>query len=174
MLQTLRLRLEPFSESRITPRYLEWLNDPDVVRFSERRHCRQTEQRARAYLESFQNTPSYFWAIVAVDDVLGHIGNITAHVDARNGIADVGLLIGHRGVWGSGFGTEAWCRVMAFLFDQPGVRKVTGGAVATNLAMLRIMSRAGMREDGRRLRHYLIDRAEVDVVHMAKFKDDPC
>jgi RimJ/RimL family protein N-acetyltransferase len=174
VLVTPRLRLEPFSEARITPQYVGWLNDPAIVRFSERRHNRHTAATALAYLETFSNTPNHFWAIVSVDHKLGHIGNITAHVDPQNQLADIGILIGERGAWGMGFGTEAWCAVISFLFGEVGVRKVTAGTVATNTGMLHIMKRAGMHEDGRRFRHYLVDGVEVDVVHMAKFKDEPC
>ena len=38
--------------------------------------------------------------------------------------------------------------------------------------MLKIMQRAGMKEDGVRRRHYLVEGREVDVVHMAFFKED--
>lgn len=174
VLETQRLRLEPFSEARITPRYVEWLNDPEVVRFSERRHQRHTAAAALTYFNSFTGTPNYFWAIVAIDPALGHIGNITAHVDPMNELADIGVLIGERASWHKGYATEAWRVVMGFLFAKVGIRKVTGGAVATNIGMLSIMKSAGMHEDGRRIRHYVIDGARVDVVHMAKFKDEAC
>lgn len=169
ILATARLRLEPFTDAHITPRYLSWLNDPEVVRFSERRHRRHTADSARTYLAAFQDTPHYFWAIVAIDEALGHIGNITAHVDPENSLADVGILIGQRDVWGRRFGSEAWCAVMAFLADVVGIRKITAGTLATNVGMLQIMRRAGMRDDGVRSRHYIVAGQEVDVVHMAAF-----
>jgi ribosomal-protein-alanine N-acetyltransferase len=171
-LETPRLRLEPFSESRITPRYLGWLNDPAIVQFSEQRHRTHTRDSARAYLDGFRDSPSYFWAIVATDDALGHIGNVTAHVDPHNSLADLGILIGERQMWGGGLGTEAWLAAMAFLFNDLGIRKVTAGTLAINLGMLRIMERAGMQPDGTRLRHYFVNGGEVDVVHMARFNSE--
>lgn len=76
VLRTSRLRLEPFAEPHLTERYVGWLNDPDVVRFSEQRHRRHTLASCEAYWRSFEGTPNHFWAIVADDASLGHIGNI--------------------------------------------------------------------------------------------------
>src|SRR5581483_10810079 len=118
------------------------------MRFSERRHTTHTEASARQYLARFEDSPHYFWAIVAREAALGHIGNISAAVDPMNSIADISILVGERHVWGRGFGGEAWEAVMAFLHGDLAIRKVTGGTLATNIGMLQIMRRARMAEDG--------------------------
>lgn len=172
VLTTSRLRLEPFQPHHLTERYVGWLNNPDVVRFSEQRHRRHTLESVAAYVRSFEGLAHYLWAIVSTDGQLGHIGNISARIDSHNRVADVGILVGERRVWGHGYGGEAWNAVCAFLLRDAAMRKVTGGAAASNTAMLAIMRRAGMLEDGRRLRHLVIDGEEVDVIHMALFQAD--
>lgn len=166
---TPRLRLEPFENRHLSLRYVGWLNDPEVVRFSEQRHRHHTMETNAAYVRSFENSPHYLWAIVERESDLGHVGNISAYVDGANGTADVGILIGDKRAWGRGYGGEAWNAVCAFLLHEGRMRKVTGGTVATNAAMLAIMRRAGMREDGRRIRQMIVDGGEVDLVHMAMF-----
>lgn len=168
VLETARLRLEPFSERHLTMRYIGWLNDPEVVRYSEQRHRRHTLRSATAYLRSFEGTANLFWAILA-KDAASHVGNITAYVDTANSVADIGILIGDKEIWGRGYGTEAWSAVCRFLLDDAGLRKVTGGTMSTNAGMLAIMRRSGMREDGVRRRQVVIDGNEVDLVHMALF-----
>jgi len=171
-LETTRLRIEPFSEAHLTDRYVAWLNDPEVVRFSEQRHRNHTTESCRAYLASFDGTPHYFWAIVSRDLTLGHIGNINAYVDLHNRTADLGIIIGELAVWGRGYGSEAWHAVCRFLLGDLRLRKVTAGTLAINAGMLGIMQRIGMRDDGRRIRHHIADGREVDVIHMALFDDD--
>lgn len=167
--QTERLRIEPFGEHHLTSRYVGWLADPEVVRWSEQRHDQHTLESCRDYQESFRGTPDMSFAIVAKDPVLGHIGNLTVHVQESHGLADIGILLGERNAWGRGYGGEAWGAVMRALLAEPGMRKVTGGCVAENLAMAMIMRRCGMLEDGRRVRHYVYDGREVDVVYFAAF-----
>jgi RimJ/RimL family protein N-acetyltransferase len=172
VLETPRLLLEPFSRQHSSDQYVNWMNDPDVVRFSEQRHRRHTRASVAAYANSFEGTPHYFWAIVARDQNLGHVGNISATVDVPNAVADVGILIGAKAVWGRGFGTEAWREVCRFLIADCGLRKVTGGTVSCNEGMLAIMRHVGMREDGVRRRHLMIEGREEDVVHMAMFSTE--
>lgn len=171
VLTTNRLLIEPFQEKYLTERYVSWLNDPEVVRFSENRHRTFTLESCRAYLASFENSPHYFWAIIAKDERLGHVGNINAYVDPPNLVADIGILIGERAVWGGGIGTEAWIAVCRYLLDEVGMRKVTAGAMATNTGMLHIMKKAGMVEDGVRKRHFLADGREVDLIYAALYRE---
>lgn len=171
-LHTRRLRLEPFAEKHLTDRYVGWLNDPEVMRFSENRHRRHTLDSCRAYWRSFDATPHLLWAIVARDAAIGHVGNVSAHVEEVHGLADIGILIGERAAWGQGFASEAWLALCEHLVRSRGLRKITAGALASNGAMLRVMQKAGMVEDGRRRAHYLCDGGPVDVVHCALFRED--
>ena len=170
LIATRRLRLEPFEERHLTARYVGWLNDPQVVRFSGQRHRRHTLESCRRYWDSFAGTADRLWAIVAPE--LGHVGNASAHVREAHGTADVGLLLGERGAWNQGLGTEAWLGVCDHLFRVAGLRKVTGGALASNLPMLRVMQKAGMVEDGRRTAHEVWEERPVDVVHYALFREE--
>jgi RimJ/RimL family protein N-acetyltransferase len=142
-----------------------------VVRFSEQRHHEFTLESCRAYWQSFQGTPNFFWAMVARDETIGHIGTINAYVDPYNLVADVGILIGERGFWGSGYGAEAWIAVCNYLLDEAGMRKVTAGTMAVNSGMLQIMKKAGMVDDGIRKRHYLFEDREVDLVYAALYRE---
>jgi RimJ/RimL family protein N-acetyltransferase len=169
---TTRLCLMPFGKEHLTERYVAWLNDPEVVRYSEQRHRRHTLDSCAAYVESFRGTPNHLWAILCVADGRLHVGNANAYVDTHNGLADVGIMIGEKSHWGRGYAKEAWMGICDCLFRQLRVRKVTAGTVAANKGMLGVMESAGMVPDGTRLKHYQMDGHEVDVVHAALFRDD--
>jgi len=167
--ETERLRIEPFEERHLTSRYVSWLADPEVVRWSEQQHVQHTLSSCREYYQSFRDTPNMFFAIVAKDPAIGHLGNLNVYVDERHGLADIGILVGERGAWGKGYGREAWQAVMSALLAEPGIRKVTGGCVADNTAMAKIMRGCGMIEDGRRVRHYVYDGVARDLVYFVAF-----
>ena len=171
-LQTPRLRVEPFTvEQHLTPKYVAWLNDPETTRFSEQRRRQHTLESCRAYAASFEEGPNYFWAAVAEDAALGHVGNLNAYVNPAHQTADVGILIGEKAAQGRGYATEAWIAVCDYLLRTAGIRKVTAGTLSVNVPMLRLMERAGMQPDGRRVRQHLWNGQEVDVVHAALFRD---
>ncbi len=152
---------------------MAWLNDPEVVRYSEQRHYNHTMDSVRKF------KPDLMWAIIAVLEVhetragplpeYSHIGNISAQLDLPNKVADISMMIGDRGVWGQGYGREAWKAVMDWLFLQ-GVRKVTGGCMAGNEAMVKIFERVGMEPDYVRGGHFLVDGERVDSLHYRVWK----
>lgn len=170
--ETQRLRVIPFSEQHLTARYVDWLNDPEVVRYSDQRLRRHTLESCRRYWGEIEGSRSYFWAIVAKDERLGHIGNMTAYVDAEHLVADLAIVLGLRAVWARGYGSEAWVAACDYLLGDGGMRKVTAGALATNSAMLGVMRRAGMVPDGSRVRQRLFEGREVDLVHTALFREE--
>ena len=165
------VRLVPFSPQHITSRYVGWLNDPEVVRFSELRHRRHTRQSCRCYLRSMRDGGHCFWAILASGPPCRHVGNIAAYVDGPNRLAEVSILIGERAVWGRGLGSVAWSLVVDWLLGGGGMRKVVAGTMTANKAMLRVMERSGMAIEARHSRHFLLDGEEMDVVSGARFKE---
>lgn len=166
-----RLRIVPFNEHFLTPQYVSWLNDPQVVRFSTQRHRSHTLETCRQYWQSFVDTPHYFWAIVEREECFGHIGNINAYIDGHDRVADLGILLGNKSALGRGYAREAWLAVCEYLFVQAGMRKITAGTCAAHKRMLSLMAATGMIEDGRRIRHTIVEGQEMDIIHAALFCD---
>ncbi len=172
VIQTPRVRLEPFTLKHLTSTYVGWLNDPDVVRFSDQRFRTHTRDTCRAYLESFAGSPNGFWAVILRAEDPAHVGTINMYLEPHHGVADFGVMVGDRRVWGRGIGFEAWRALCEYAFRRLNVRKVTAGTVSVNASMRRIMEKARMIPDGVRTRQCLIDGTEVDVLHAAIFASD--
>lgn len=156
------VRLEPFSDRHMTPRYLGWLNDPEITRCSEQRHFTHDLDSCATYRENLKS-PHKFWAIIAPP--FGHVGNVTATVDKWNRTADLAILVGQRG---RGIGTRVWKMALDWLLGQGGMLKVTAGAMSENRPMLVLMRKSGMIEEGRQKGRFLLDGAPVDCVLTAK------
>lgn len=169
-IQTSRLRIEPFSERFLTDDYVSWLNDPEVVRFSDQRFRVHTLASCRDYARAFEAGGDYFWALVRREGDR-HIGTMTAYVDAHHQVADVGVLIGEPSAMGHGYASEAWLAVCDYLLRDVGLRKVTAGTIEPNIAMVRVMDKAGMVEDGRRRRQARWNGQDVDLIHRALFRE---
>lgn len=165
VLETERLVLEPFADSHLTERYVSWLNDPEIVRFSEQRHRTHTLESCRDFISTFAGTPNGLWAIREKAHGRRHIGNISTEIDRGAGSGDIRILIGERAAWGTGLGAEAWLRVMAHLFDDLGLGLVTAGTLAGNTGMLRIMEKTGMTETHRRPGPTPIDGRLMDMIY---------
>jgi [ribosomal protein S5]-alanine N-acetyltransferase len=171
-MDTDRLRIVPFSEEHLTERYVSWLNDPDVTKFSEQRLRKHSLESSRKYFESFHESPNYFWALLAKDlqpDSLLHIGNISAYIDTTQRRAEIAVLNGERSSWGKGYASEGLSKICEFLLGPAGMRKVYAGVMAYNIGSIGMLRKAGFIDDGRQIRHFLWGEEEVDVVNMARF-----
>jgi RimJ/RimL family protein N-acetyltransferase len=159
-----KVSLRTFQERDITPAYICWLNDPQVVRYSNQRFRAHSMDSCRAYMESFVGSDNMF---IAIYHEGAFIGTMTAYCSAVHGTCDIGLLISPN-VQGKGLGKDAWGTLMAHLLAT-GTRKVTGGTLRCNEAMVRIMQRSGMQADGVRAGQELVDGVAHDMLHFAKF-----
>jgi [ribosomal protein S5]-alanine N-acetyltransferase len=168
VLTTERLTLLPFSDKHLTDHYVGWLNDRDVTRYSEQRHHRHDKDKCQAYARSVREDGHHFWAVEETAHAR-HVGNITASIDRPNGLADVAIMIGEKDAWGKGYGTEAFVAACRYLLGDGGMRKVTAGTMAANAAMIGIMRKAGMVDDGRRANHFLLEGKPADLVFGALF-----
>lgn len=108
---------------------------------------------------------------LTIHEGVAHIGTMTAYLSLAHGTADMGILIGNSKSWGKGVGRDAWTTLMRHLLKDIGIRKVTGGALRCNVAMVRIMESSGMRPDGVRVAQELVDGSPHDLLHFAKFND---
>lgn len=165
-----QVRLEPFTEADIGERYLGWLHDPEVVRFSNQRFRTHSLESSRQYLKSFAGSENLFLLIRDGGDGEA-VGTITAYLAPHHGTADIGILVGERSRWGRGYGLDAWTALMHYLLNERGLRKVTGGTLRCNVGMLRIMERAGMELEAVRRHQELVDNQPQDALYFAKFAD---
>ncbi len=156
--------LRRFTENNLTEDYLDWLRDSKLMKFSNQRFRKHTMESCLAYLDSFVGSDNSFIAIYYEREF---IGTMTAYCSSFHGTCDIGLLIGST-VQGKGLGKDAWGTLMAHLLAT-GTRKITGGALRSNKAMVRIMQSCGMQPDGVRAKQELIDGIPQDILYFAKF-----
>lgn len=92
----------------ISPRYADWMNDPEVVRYLESRYSTYTLDSVREYVRQVNESPADFLYGIFLEETGQHIGNIKiSDVNPIHKFANVGLLLGEKSCWGRGFGALA-------------------------------------------------------------------
>lgn len=162
-----RIRIDTFAEADLTLAYVDWLNDPEVVRYSNQRFRQHDLDSCRAYFESFEGSANRFFSVKSLEGQA--IGTMTVYQSVPHGTADMGIMIGDRASWGGGFGREAWNVLLDWLLSQSDVRKVTAGAVACNRSSIRMIEQSGMLLEGVRRAQEIIDGEPQDVMLFGKF-----
>lgn len=168
-LLTLRLQLRPLTTADVGDAYVSWLSDPEVTRFLETRHARQTRETVLAFVEAVNGRADEHLFGLFLKDGGRHIGNIkVGPIHPVHRLADVSLLIGDRTVWGRGYAAEAIEAVSRHAFDELGVRKLSASLYAANVGSERAFVKAGYQREGLRRGHYDLDGARSDIVELGR------
>jgi RimJ/RimL family protein N-acetyltransferase len=165
-----RVLIKRFTEFDIDDSYIGWLNDPDVVRFSNQRFLRHDRESCLHYLASFAGTENLFVNVRRLSDDRS-IGTLTAYVSSHHGTVDVGIMIGDKSAWSLGYGQDAWNTLTNWLLLRENVRKLTAGTLACNYGMIKLMERSGMVLEAVRKAHEVVAGIPVDILYYAKFHD---
>lgn len=163
-----KVLLQPFQKTDINSEYIAWLNDPEIMKYSNQRFLHHTIDTCIKYWESFEQSENEFFKIVDKNFGLT-IGTMTLYVQPAHGTVDLGIMIGRRSQWGKGIGYDSWSTMIQWLLQEAGIRKVTAGAMRANLAMLRIMEKSGMTLEAVRPLQEILDGVPQDLLYFGKF-----
>jgi ribosomal-protein-alanine N-acetyltransferase len=152
--------LRPLERADLNERYLGWLNDPEVTRYTEVGMFPSTAEDLENYYRSV--TSSRNDVILAVVDKKSgrHIGNVKLgpiHWIHRS--ATFGILIGEKESWGKGAGEEATRLMVEYGFHRLNLHRIDLGVYAEHEAAVRCYEKVGFKVEGR-MREDLFQGAE--------------
>jgi RimJ/RimL family protein N-acetyltransferase len=148
-LRTERLELRPVRSEDID-RLLEYRNLPEVTRWLLSTEVDPASLRV-AWRRAAEDPDDHSVAVTLDGVVIG-----TVSLDVVDGMgqpgmplrteADLGYVF-DPAYGGHGYATEAVTAMVAYAFDRLGIRRITAGCFADNLASVRILEKVGMRRE---------------------------
>jgi len=129
------------------PRFLRWLNDPEVTRYLTMYMPLSRDEEERWFEEQLQDRSR---KILAIEIEAGeHIGNISLEdIDWKNRYATLGIVIGEKRYWGKGYGTAAVRTLLRFAFEEMNLNRVQLTVIDYNERARRCYRRCGFVEEG--------------------------
>lgn len=166
-LRSARLILHPHSPMLVTCEQVAWLNDKELMCFSEQRHYEHTFRTQLDYVRA--EHPNRFLWLLRCNSV--DIGTMSAYVDFLNKRANLGILIGKKEYQGQGLAAEAWTTVIDYFFDND-FNKIECGCQDDNWPMRRLASTTGFSLEGEIPGHYRVGDKYKGLVLYGRFKKD--
>lgn len=178
ILQGSNILLKTLTPDMVTQKYVDWMNDPDVTRYTESRFRTHTMESTMKYVRDISGSSiNYFYGIY-IEASCGHgngkehIGNIKLHIDEHHNLGDIGIIIGDKQQWGKGYATEAIKLLTQHGLDRLGLHKICAGIYGNNLGSIKAFSKAGYLEDGRHKSTYLCQGIYMEEVIVSRWRDD--
>lgn len=162
--------LAPLLENDISVEYINWMNDPEIMKYTESGGKNYCISDLQAYVLDMNNSPNNVLMGVFLKSSNVHIGNIKiGNVSETHKYADVGFIIGNKQYWGKGYATQAIQEMLKLASEKLGLYKVFAGVYANNIGSIKALKKSGFIECGRFKDHCVIDEERVDVLHFEIF-----
>ncbi|QIB27311.1 GNAT family N-acetyltransferase [Caloranaerobacter azorensis] len=168
-----KVRLRGITEKDL-PKAVEYMNDPEVIlNLITRIPYPVTLDREKKWYESqMENQDTYNFSIETLDEGLYIGGCGVNRLDLKNGVAVVGIFIGHKDYRGKGYGTDAMNVLLDFIFNQINVNKVQLNVFAFNERAIKSYKKCGFVEEGR-LRQVIFRNGKYrDVIVMGILREE--
>ena len=165
--------LRTLMEDDVGERYRSWMNNPDVVRFTESRFQSYSIEDLNEYVRQARDDSSV--ALFCICEIEGgtHVGNIKlGPVNWTHRFGDIGLVLGESSVWGKGYATEAISLVCAYAFDTLQLNKLTASMYAENVGSKKAFERVGFVQEGVRRSQYLCDGNYTDLILLGRLRNN--
>lgn len=142
-----KVYLRPFAREE-APQLARWINDPEVTR-TLLMYRPMSVQAEEAWVASLGTGMDDIVLGIALKDGDALIGSVGLHrIDWKNRHASFGILIGEKGEWGKGYGTEATALMTAYAFDTLNLNRVWLHVYENNARGLRAYEKVGFRREG--------------------------
>jgi len=168
-----KVYLRCMEESDVEGPYLDWLNDEEVTRYlTGVRHSPATREYLLDYIRSMAQSDKDI--LFAIHDVESREFIGTSHfgpIDWPNRTAALGIMIGNKGYWRKGYGTEAITLVSDYAFKMLNLQKITAGIVAIHQPSIKAFEKAGFKAEGQAKSQFLVDEY-CDWIYMGITRDD--
>jgi ribosomal-protein-alanine N-acetyltransferase len=160
------------------PVYYGWLRDLDVVRYIGRDELLAGNpfSEVEDYVKQLWSNENCWFLAVYHSESGTFIGtakiNFFNERGRRNGVGDIGIMLGARDFWGQGLATDVLRTVSKFAFDELGARKLSAGAMSPNAAVVKAFLRIGYVEEGRLRQQLSIEGGYCEHVLLGCFKNE--
>jgi [ribosomal protein S5]-alanine N-acetyltransferase len=169
ILQGEHIQLKNLIYRDVTQKYVNWMNDLDVTKYTESRFIKHTIESVTDYVKAISgSSEDYFYGIYEGKE---HIGNIKLHTNMHHRLGDLGIIVGDKSKWGCGYATEAINIVTKHGFNTLELHKISAGVYSNNLGSIKAFQKAGYEMEGLHKATYLSDGNYVDEIIMSKWNE---
>jgi RimJ/RimL family protein N-acetyltransferase len=139
--------------SDITHKYVESLNDQNVMKFTESRGIFWDLNKLKEYV-NYQGDDSILMGIFLEEQ---HIGSVRIHsINKKNTRCDLGILIFDTNYWNQGIGSTALRLSVDYIFKELNCYKISANYFENNFASAKLFEKLGFRKIGQLEDHFKV------------------
>lgn len=143
--------------------YINWMNDSEVVKYTEQRFYKHSLKDIQKFVEDKINSPADILFGVFCEGF--HIGNIKlGPINWMHENAEVSYLIGNKKFWGRGIATSVVKTVVDFGFNELDLKKINAGYYEDNAGSAKVLKKCGFIVEGVRKKDVILESKRVSAI----------
>lgn len=150
VIETDRLILRPFKIEDAKYMYKNWASHEEVTKYLKwkpHKNIEESKEYIKFLIEGYKKGDCYDWAIELkeINQPIGSIGIVQLKEDVK--LAHIGYCIGNMW-WNKGITSEAFSRVIKYLFEEVGVNRIESTHAIDNPNSGKVMKKCGLKYEG--------------------------
>ena len=154
----------------------KWVNDPEVVDFLSDiflfpHTINTTEDYVNSVLKGGHKDSCNF--IIAKRETEEYVGQIDLiHIDWKNRVSEIGIVLGAEENRNNGFGTEAIKLLQSYVFNRLNLNRLEIKVRDFNIRAQRCYTKCGFKEEGRLRQNFFINGNYADSILLSLLKSE--
>ena len=158
------IRLKKFTNPSITKKWIKWLNDKIVTKYSDQRHKVHSISSQKKYISNLLKSNSIFFKIYFKNQEIGNI--ILTNIDKNNENCEIGYLIGEKKFWNKGVASFVISQIVEFAFKKIKIKKIISWCYSNNIGSKKVLLKNKFKIEGRLKKFYkFTDNKRVDKIY---------
>jgi UDP-4-amino-4,6-dideoxy-N-acetyl-beta-L-altrosamine N-acetyltransferase len=169
-----RLRLRA-AEREDIPRFVAWLNDPEVRQFLLINQPISQAWEERWFENMVNHSPAEQVLVIQIQDGSDWkaIGNTSfMDINATNRSAEIGIFIGEKSCWNQGYGRETMRLMLKHGFETLNLHRIYLRVFEHNMRGIKAYEHAGFMHEGRMRQAQFQNGRYYDVLFMSVLSDE--
>ena len=152
------LKLKDVSES-----YVNWLNDYEVMKFTEQKYFRHTLESTRTFVRQKDKSEGDLLFGIFFNGT--HIGNIKlGPIRFEHMSAEVSYFIGEKKCWGKGIASKCVETIVLFAVKELGLKKINAGYYENNIGSAKVLEKCGFVIEGNKISDLIFENKRISNV----------
>lgn len=157
------ISLRTLVASDVSEKYVVWLNDYEVTKYTEQRYYEHTLDSILDFVtEKYESKNDILFGIFSNNL---HIGNIKlGPIRWEHQSAEVSYFIGDRDFWGKGIASKCVRSLVEYAISELSLKKINAGYYDLNIGSAKVLEKCGFNVEGEKLSDIIFEGKRINSI----------
>ena len=152
--------------SDITKSYVKWMNDYEVVKYTEQKFKKHTIANVKKFVkEKIYSPTDFLYGIFINDKKKIHVGNLKiGPINKIHQTAEISYFIGEKRYWKAGIGTQAVKKAIEISKKKYKLKKLIAGSYDVNKGSIKVLQKNKFKQEALLKSHVFFENKRIDQI----------